>query len=383
MQKLKLKVIKTKVRGETRWYVRVPSLEGKRVRRFFDSKEDAETFLQLKKTEQANYGVRGVSLSEQARGDYLAALEKLAPYGLTVLQAVDMLLPSLAARTKSCTVSVLVAQLLKSKAADGASERYLKDLRTRLNIFAGSFPNELVTAFTTARIDDWLRGLPHSAVTRNNYRRLLGVLFSFGIQRGYAIANPITASSKAKQIDRPPGILTVEQTARLLESADPQILPAIALGLFAGLRPESEVWRLDWSAVDFESRLIDVAADKTKTAQKRFVHISDNLLAWLLPYRQAHGSVSPTGDKYNSLLQRARQAAAITEWPSDCLRHSFGSYHFAHFKNAGQTAQELGHTGLKTLFKHYRERVRPKAAEAYWNIAPAADAANKLVSMAA
>ncbi len=266
---------------------------------------------------------------------------------------------------------------------DGASERYLKNLRTRLNIFAACFPDEMATAFTTARIDDWLRGLPHSAVTRNNYRRLLGVLFNYAIRRGYALANPITASSKAKQIDRPPGILTVEQAARLLECAEPEILPAIALGLFAGLRPESEVWRPDWSSVDFESRLIDVAADKTKTAQKRFVHMSDNLVAWLLPHRKPSGPVSPTGDKYNYILQRARKAAGVTSWPADCLRHSFGSYHFAHFKNAGETAQELGHTGLKTLFKHYRERVKPKAAERYWNIAPATDRGTKVVSIAA
>lgn len=383
MQKLKLKVIKTSVRGQAKWCVRVPSLNGKRSRRFFDSKQDAETFLQLKKTEQANYGVRGVSLTEQQRGDYLAAIERLKPFGMTVLQAVEMLLPSLEAREKSCTFSDLVVGLLKSKAADGASERYLKDLRTRLNIFAACFPEEMVTSFTTARIDDWLRGLPHTAVTRNNYRRLLGVLFNYAIQRGYARANPITASSKAKQIDKPPGILTVEQAARLLECADAEILPAIALGLFAGLRPESEVWRLDWSSVDFDSRLIDIAADKTKTAQKRYVKMSDNLVAWLLPHRRTSGPVSPTGDKYNYLLQRARKAAGFTVWPADCLRHSFGSYHLAHFKNAGDTAMELGHTGLKTLYKHYRERVKPKVAAQFWNIAPAVDAATKVVSIAA
>lgn len=55
------------------------------------------------------------------------------------------------------------------------------------------------------------------------------------------------------------------------------------------------------------------------------------------------------------------------KWHVDGLRHTFASMHFAHFKNAGDTAQ-LGHAGLNMLYKHYRERVKP--AEAFWNIRP-------------
>ena len=75
--------------------MRVPSLDGKRTRRFFDSKRDAETFLQLKKTEQVNFGVRGVSLPEQSRADFMWCEAKLQPYGLSVRQAVETLLPQL------------------------------------------------------------------------------------------------------------------------------------------------------------------------------------------------------------------------------------------------------------------------------------------------
>ena len=58
-------------------------------------------------------------------------------------------------------------------------------------------------------------------------------------------------------------ILTVAQTARLLESASAETLPYWAIGAFAGLR-SAEIERLDWREVDFESGLIEVKASKSR-----------------------------------------------------------------------------------------------------------------------
>jgi integrase len=113
-----------------------------------------------------------------------------------------------------------------------------------------------IAEFTTAQIDDWLRSLPYSGVTRNNYKRLLGVLFSYAVSRRYIPINPAREAQKAKVKPEKPGILTAAQSTRLLQGASPEILPAIALGLFAGLRPEAEVWRLDWSCIDLGEKLI-------------------------------------------------------------------------------------------------------------------------------
>src|SRR2546430_16070985 len=49
---------------------------------------------------------------------------------------------------------------------------------------------------------------------------------------------------------------------------------------------------------------------------------------------------------------------------------SCASYHLAHFKNAASTALELGHHESRITFAHYRELVKPKEAERYWNIMP-------------
>jgi integrase len=67
----------------------------------------------------------------------------------------------------------------------------------------------------------------------------------------------------------------------------------------------------------------------------------------------------------------SRTAEAVKGWQSNALRHSFASYHLAHFKDAAKLALELGHTKQDLLFRHYRELVKPDQAAKYWNIRPA------------
>jgi integrase len=217
-----------------------------------------------------------------------------------------------------------------------------------------------------------------AATTRNNFRRVLIVAFNFARERGYSAGNPAEKSARAKVIESAIGILTVEQTARLLESAAPELVPYIAIGAFAGLR-RAELERLDWREVDLQAGLIEVTAKKAKSARRRFVRIKPNLAKWLQPYQQLSGNVTPP--EYRELLDAARGSAGIEQWPHNALRHSFASYHLAQFKDAAALALELGHTNSNLVFQHYRQLVAPKQATRYWKIAPAS-AGRKLVAFA-
>jgi integrase len=100
------------------------------------------------------------------------------------------------------------------------------------------------------------------------------------------------------------------------------------------------------------------------------VTVQPNLREWLLPLRQHKSNVTPQ-NCFRELFEQARSTAGIVEWPENALRHSFASYHLAHFKNAAATALELGHHDSRVTFAHYRELVKPKEAERYWKIKPA------------
>jgi integrase len=272
--------------------------------------------------------------------------------------------------------------LLNTKEADGASPRYLSDLRSRLTQFADSFDGRPVSEITTTDVDQWLRGLTDSetgkalaGITRNNFRRVLVVAFNFAQNRGYCVANPAAKSAKAKVIDAPAGILSVDELSRLLANTPAELIPFVAIGAFAGLR-RAELERLDWKEIDLVEGLIEITARKAKSARRRFVKIQPNLLLWLRPHAQLSGSVTPAG--YRKRLEAARAAARISLWPNNALRHSFASYYLAHFKRAGaaELALEMGHTNANLVFQHYRQLVKPNEAKRYWALTPVVKATN-------
>ena len=217
--------------------------------------------------------------------------------------------------------------------------------------------------------------------TRLNYKRILHNLFAFAMTRGYAESNPVAGALKIKvPAKNEIGILSVKESRALLAACPAGILPAVALGLFGGLRRE-EIARLDWQKVDFESGYIDLKAGNTKTAQRRLVTMSANLRAWLLPHRALAGAVRPSEAIYRDRLQEASRRAGIAEWPHNALRHSFASYHVALNEDANKTALMMGHTESGTLFKHYRELVRRDDAVKFWDIMPDDGNAKNIVKM--
>jgi integrase len=340
---------------------------GKRKRTFFETKEQANSFVAFKNDELKCNGIEHSEFPTAIRVMAQNAVELLNPFGKTIMDAAQYYAAHLKASERSCTVKQLLAELLEAKESKGVSRRHLDDLRQRAGKFAAKFGERIVSTISGREIEEWLDSLNVGPQTHNHYRNAVRLAFNFGMRRGYATENPAAKTEKANVLRAAPGILSVTQTACLLEIATPDVLAHIAIGLFAGLR-RAELERLDWSEIDFESNLIEVKAEKSKTAQRRFATLQPNLREWLLPARKHKGLITP--EDFNKHFIQARKSAGIAKWPDNALRHSFASYHLAHFKNAAATALELGHHDSRITFAHYRELVKPKEAERFWNIKP-------------
>jgi len=371
VRRIDFRVRRYRDQNRPRWKFVVSHYEaGERKGKLFEKKAQAQAFAAFKKTEAEAQGLGHAEFSTDLRVMTQDALEQLKPFGKTITDAVAHYVAHLKASERSCGAAQLVDEMIAAKERDGLSERHTEDLRSRLKIFAAKFDGQMVATITSAEIDDWLRSLPVGPVTRNHYRSVTVQAFNFAIGRGYATHNPAAKAAEAKEPKTKPGILTVEQATALLVNASPEILPYIAIGLFAGLR-RAEIERLDWSEIDFDSGHIEVTAEKWKSKlANRFITLQPNLRAWLMPHRQLKGDVAPK-ENFRDLFDQVRKAAGIlADWPDNALRHSFASYHVAHFKDAKGLALEMGHTDSGMLFNHYRALVKPKEADRYWRIRP-------------
>jgi integrase len=379
LRKIRIRQYRSVKRPHLKFYVGYREA-GKRKRSFFETRAAAESFAAFKNRERHRNGIEHSEFPTALRIMAHECWRTLQDFGKTIKDATDFYVTHLRATEKSCTAVQLVTKILAAKKADGLSSRHLDDLQSRLSVFAKRFDGKPVSTIEVSEIDDWLRSLPVSPVTRNNYRKATKVAFNFAIKRGYALTNPVLATEKAREPKIRPGILSIEQASALLTCAAPEIVPYIAIGLFAGLR-RAEIERLDWSEIDFDDGHIEVTAEKSKSkVANRFITIQPNLREWLEPFRKLRGPVTPR-ENFRFLLEQSKSDAGIASWPQNALRHSFASYHVAHFRDAKGLALEMGHANSGILFNHYRALVKPKEAARYWNLKPVPSGEQKIVAI--
>lgn len=373
MRKLSNEVIVSKVTSHPRykWRVRYPD-GGKRKDAWFKVKTEADSFA---KGERNKVSERGTVEASTTKDEHRAlvrfrdAVEDMDTDKPTLMDAVDHYLNHLSVTRKSMTCSEVADKLIDRLEIEGKGKRHIDSSRSRMNRFNAEYGDRMASDISTEIVDDFITHLGLAPKTMINYRLAISGLFTHAVRLKAATSNPVTEALRPKVLKKEPGILRCQQVAALLLAADERTLPAIAISFFAGLR-RSEIEKLNWSEIDFDENTIEVKAPVAKKEKRRFVAISANLRAWLLPYDQIAGAVVASPQIHRSGVEKARGGAGITEWPENAGRHSFASYHLAEHKDAGKTAFELGHPDPRQLYADYRALVKEKDAHTYWSITP-------------
>jgi integrase len=253
----------------------------------------------------------------------------------------------------------------------------------KLTSFRADYGATGIYGVTTNDLEKWIaeRAGGLSALTRLHYRRCLHRLFSFAFKRGYCAANPAAVLEKPALDEKEPEIHRPDEVRAILAQAQetaPRMIPYLAIGYFAGLRTENELARLDWREIDLVENIIKVSPATAKKRRSRYVTISANLAAWLLPHRETDGRIFYSRRAFRNIIAKLNEARAQArkpeiQWPRNAMRHSFASYHLAAHNDAALTSAQLGHAdGNDVLFQHYRKLVKAKEAAEFWNIKPAA-----------
>jgi len=229
-------------------------------------------------------------------------------------------------------------------------------------------------------INEHLLGLAPSY--RNALLRELRAVFSFAVKREWCRDNPVLKLDFETHSVAEREIYSVKECCALLQTArekHPELLPGVAIGLFAGIRVY-EMLRLEWRNIDFEENMIDLPAAITKRRRRRSIPIEATLKSWIGETRPSEKvddcKVLPFAG-YGGWRTAIRKLAsdANVEWKQNALRHSYASYWLAVHNDLTKLALQMGHIGgLEVLHRFYHRSVRAKEATLFWALKPVSGA---------
>jgi integrase len=393
--------------------VRFPGADGKVEQKWFTDETSALEFAGKKREELGINGTAFGTIAETERSalsvwrDFVAKASSPPPDLVTVIREYAATWNQ---KTGSVTIRDASERYFKDQEAEEASDRHIASLKSRVGRLVADHGDSPVAVVDEGFFTDWLNGLRATRAdkageklnltTRENLRRSCRTFFAFCKARGWTATNPVPMTrkkrTKAHRIanQKPVEIMLpadVEKFLRMVESIAPKILPFWCFKFFAGIR-DSEAAQLTWEMIDMKGGKIDLPGAITKTGDPRTVKIEPVLSRWLASYVKDFGPVAPESIvarrfAYNKVLKRLRKPLekggkpAPFIFPSNAARHSFGTYHLYAFRNAGETALQLGHKGDPTmLHKHYSNPAAEEHAAAFWSIRPAKKTAKKPAS---
>lgn len=383
--KIRARTVTVKDSKFTYYVVELGRVDGKRRSRQFKTLEEAEAFAKKAGRERHRYGQEAFKLSSKQRIDAAEALEILT--GKKYARTPHFPLKSLRAATffymqhtnpdgGKRTMGELLGEFLDSRREKGLRAATIDSYETHLDQVAEYFGDTPVSEITTNAVEEWFRSKNYGVVSRISYLRHFHALFAFAVKREYVHVNPVARIDKPRMDKRVVDYLTAEQAESVLDAAVkhvPEIVPYLAIGMFAGLRPSEIHGRrtehdpLDWRDINLIRGVIRVTPEQDKNREGRRVAISDCLKAWLAPYLQKEGPILYTRTAVALAFHRAG-----VKYSKDILRHSFGTQHWAMHRHEGETAIQLGDT-ITTVKRHYvNTEAEEEDAEKFWNIYPPA-----------
>jgi integrase len=362
------------------WIINVPaslSPTGKRQRRFFATREQAEVECELLKTRKFNFGHSLLMMSPQRIAEARACYQRLeleCPEA-TLPQAVEEFIKLHRNRTSSVPLRTLFDSVL---AAKGDTDRdYQRKLREAFNRFA-DLDGVLVSELDPQRIERVLKGL--SAGNRNTQMRYLRLAFNYGKKRGWLAENPINRLEFKKVVRDEVEIFAPAIVEKLLFDAlsnELSIIPYLVFSFFCGIRPQNEIQKVLWSDIDLTAKEHHVTIRPTvaKKRRKRWIDLSANALAWVDEYRARDGKIDGRIIPFSwSTLRRKRDRLAcrvgLDAWPQDGTRHTWASAWLRQHGDINKLVLQAGHDSPTTMWNHYYQAMTPQDATAFWAIYP-------------
>ena len=317
------------------------------------------------------------SLSPLQRQDARTALALLAPVGLTLEQAARLALGK-KAPTPKATVAEVADLFLRSRLSGKCRPSTYEWYEERINIVADFWGERQIDTVTRGEFKTWLEGSSTGNAAKAATARAARALWRYALHQDPPLVNQVvteglTFKAGANGAEGSTKVLSVAQCRQILTKISPTYRNAIAIMLFAGIRPEEVAGKgkalLLWEHVNMTEKILRIPGEISKTGQTRILeNLPDALWAWLSPRNMADPIAVATR---RTTVEHAREAAGFKVWPQDCLRHTFATYAVALTNEPGRVSLWLGHNGSTTmLYRHYRGLASKAQAEKFFALRP-------------
>ena len=257
-------------------------------------------------------------------------------------------------REKTVTFRKAVEMALEEREKKNRRARTVTDFRyysKRLMVRNPGLAERRVRSITSDDCRQYLEtAFGGSAAQYRKARAILSGVLSTAIRHDWCDSNPVSRVEAPKVVEKPIEPLKLDEVARLEETArqpehrDMQL--SLHLMLYCGIRP-TEVSRIDPERdIDWQNQRVVVRPTTSKTGGGRVVPLRmvQDIAVRTIPHRWK--------ERWHAL----RCAAGWNQghvWQPDACRHTFATYHAAHFQNFPALQLEMGHRDAGLLRTRY------------------------------
>lgn len=363
-----------------------------------ESKKDFNQFIDAVIASSNSLDKQGLDLQESIE-NYLRAYKESKDNNIDILEAVNFASQRMNPTGGTKTFSEIAYELINIKRRSNLKPVTLKSFETRALRAVSNWDNTPIASIQKKEIIQYISKLtdtknkkPLAPRSKKNHLVVISEIFSFGTAQRYLFENPIEALTKPErksligsdvEHDSEPAILTIKEAEKLLETAlindDLDLLPAVVLGLFCGLRTE-ELKKLKWSHLKIEDHsepFVQIPRGLGKGRYIRNVPIPENALKWLKLCPKKYLSITREEDDrlnyFQKRFQKLYKLAGMQTWENNSMRHSFGTYYYNMTENVQETMSRMGHRESDMLFNHYRALTTKKQAQEFFRVTPNKD----------
>ena len=331
---------------------------GRRYRKRYKSLDEAIAATHLIEEQKPSLNVCRTVLSQERIADAEHACA-LLPNGVTLLELAQDYQRSQQSRQISLQEAIYAYLDTKDRCSHH-TYRQVKRILFELLHFTADQPLDLIKK---EKAECFLcRQSPGSF---NAYLRICKGLFIWALRNEYIASNPFAHIKAKKREVCEIAILSVDEVQALMLAArsykDGILLPYVAICIYAGLRPDSEMRHLTWDKINLKDGQIRVVKGKTDTP--RLVELPECLISLLQQcdlsqpifpnnFRRIWGEVRARAGFRSGLSGKVQVEKHLKPWVKDIMRHTAISYRVRATGDIFTTATWAGNSP-EIIKRHY------------------------------